>query len=210
MTVLLVLMMFAIFLTIDFFYAKAKRPVLAVAPAKSKQAGTAPRLQPSLVGGFEVPDNLRYHPGHTWALSESPNLVRIGIDDFASKLTGKIEKIALPQRGQWIRQGQKVWSIVRNGVKVDMVSPIEGSVADINEAVVEQSRAGHQRLLRRRLAGNAYSRPTPRPTSATCWAAHWPAGGPKSPRCGCSASCPAPSAPWPRMAAWPSTMWPAP
>ena len=29
-----------------------------------------------------------------------------------------------------------MWSIVRNGVKVDMVSPIEGSVADINEALV--------------------------------------------------------------------------
>ena len=136
MTVLLVLMMFGIFLTIDHFYAKAKHPVLRVAPAMSRQAATAPRLKPSLVGGFSVPDNLRYHPGHTWALSESPNLVRIGIDDFASKLTGKVEHIALPQRGQWIRQGQKVWSIVRNGVKVDMVSPIEGSVADINEAVV--------------------------------------------------------------------------
>jgi len=83
-----------------------------------------------------VPDNLRYHPGHTWALSESPNLVRIGMDDFATKLTGKVEQVNLPQRGQWIRQGQKVWSIVRNGVKVDMVSPIEGSVSDINEAVV--------------------------------------------------------------------------
>jgi hypothetical protein len=34
--------------------------------------------------------------------------VRIGMDEFASKLTGKIERIALPQRGQWIRQGQKV------------------------------------------------------------------------------------------------------
>jgi glycine cleavage system H lipoate-binding protein len=136
MTVLLVLMMFAIFLTIDFFYSKAKHPVLQVAPAMRKQDAAAARLRPSLVGGFSVPDNLRYHPGHTWALSESPNLVRIGIDDFASKLTGKVEHIALPQRGQWIRQGQKVWSIVRNGVKVDMVSPIEGSVADINEAVV--------------------------------------------------------------------------
>ena len=136
MTVLLVLMMFAIFLTIDFFYSKAKHPVLQVAPAMRKQDATAARLRPSLVGGFSVPDNLRYHPGHTWALSESPNLVRIGIDDFASKLTGKVEHITLPQRGQWIRQGQKVWSIVRNGVKVDMVSPIEGSVSDINEAVV--------------------------------------------------------------------------
>src|SRR5450755_3984916 len=136
MTVLLVLATFAIFLTIDYFYSKAKHPVLQVAPAMSKAEGaTAPRLRPSLVGGFSVPDNLRYHPGHTWALSESPNLVRIGIDDFASKLTGKIEHVTLPQRGQWIRQGQKVWSIVRNGVKVDMVSPIEGSVADINEAL---------------------------------------------------------------------------
>jgi glycine cleavage system H lipoate-binding protein len=57
------------------------------------------------------------------------------MDDFASKLTGKIEQVMLPQRGQWIRQGQRVWSVVRNGVKVDMVSPIEGSVADINEAL---------------------------------------------------------------------------
>jgi glycine cleavage system H lipoate-binding protein len=56
------------------------------------------------------------------------------MDDFASKLTGKVEQVNLPQRGQWIRQGQKVWSIVRNGVKIDMVSPIEGSVADINDA----------------------------------------------------------------------------
>jgi len=137
MTVLLVLMIFAIFLTIDFFYSKAKHPALQVAPAISKQATAAARLKPSLVGGFSVPDNLRYHPGHTWALSESPNLVRIGIDDFASKLVGKVEQVTLPQRGQWIRQGQKVWSIVRNGVKVDMVSPIEGTITDINEAVVK-------------------------------------------------------------------------
>ncbi len=79
MTVLLVLATFAIFLTIDFFYSKAKHPVLQVAPAISKVEGTATaRPRPSLVGGFSVPDNLRYHPGHTWALSESPNLVRVG------------------------------------------------------------------------------------------------------------------------------------
>jgi len=135
MTVLLVLIMFATFLTIDYFYAKAKRPVLQVAPAMGKKPAAA-ALTPSLVGGFSVPENLRYHPGHTWAAREGQMLVRIGIDDFASKLVGKVESVALPQRGQWIRQGQKVWSIVRNGVKVDMVSPIEGSVVDINDAVV--------------------------------------------------------------------------
>ena len=68
-------------------------------------------------------------------------------------MIGKVEYIDLPQRGQWVRQGQKIWSVIRNGKKVDMVSPIEGSVADINEED-SQSGAGVQRSLRRRLAGD--------------------------------------------------------
>ena len=135
MTVILVLLTFITFLLIDHFYSRKKvvtQPVLQVAPAKRE---ALPRLQPSLVGGFQVPENLRYHPGHTWALSESPSLVRVGMDDFASKLTGKIDRITLPQRGQWLRQGQKICTVYRDGNAVDMVSPIEGSVADINETV---------------------------------------------------------------------------
>jgi len=58
------------------------------------------------------------------------------MDEFASKLTGRVDRITLPQRGQWIRQGQKVCTIHRDGASVDMVSPIEGSVADINESIV--------------------------------------------------------------------------
>jgi len=134
MTVLLVLLTFTTFLLIDHFRSRhAVQPMLQVAPIKQE---TLPRLQAALVGGFQVPDNLRYHPGHTWALSESPNLVRVGVDDFAAKLTGKIESITLPQLGQWVRQGQKMCSVQRNGSKVDMLSPIEGSVSEINVAVV--------------------------------------------------------------------------
>jgi glycine cleavage system H lipoate-binding protein len=62
-------------------------------------------------------------------------MVRIGMDDFASKLVGKIESISLPQRGRWVRQGQKIWTILRDGKSVDMVSPIEGTVTDVNDAV---------------------------------------------------------------------------
>jgi glycine cleavage system H lipoate-binding protein len=136
MTVLLVLITFAIFLLIDYFRTRhaVVQPALQVSAAKHDSV--LPRLQPALVGGFEVPENLRYHPGHTWALSESPNLIRVGMDDFASKLTGKMKRVTLPQRGQWIRQGQKMCTIHRDGCAVDMVSPIEGSVSDINEAIV--------------------------------------------------------------------------
>ena len=107
MTVILVLLTFVTFLLIDHFYSR-NRVVVQPALQLARNAAATPRPQAGLVGGFRVPENLRYHPGHTWALSESPNLVRVGMDDFASKLIGKVERIVLPQRGQWIRQGQKM------------------------------------------------------------------------------------------------------
>jgi glycine cleavage system H protein len=133
MTVLLVLSTFGLFLLIDYF--RTRHAVAEPALEMEASPETRPRLQPALVAGFELPANLRYHPGHTWALQESPGLVRVGIDDFASKLTGTVDHIALPQRGQWIRQGQKLCTVHRDGSAVDMVSPIEGTVADINQAV---------------------------------------------------------------------------
>jgi glycine cleavage system H lipoate-binding protein len=134
MTVILVLLTFATFLLIDYFYSRkqAVQPVLVAAKDEK-----AVRSLPHLINGFRVPENLRYHPGHTWALSESPSLVRVGMDDFASKLIGKVERVKLPQRGQWIRQGQKIATIFRDGVSVDMVSPIEGSISDVNDNVAK-------------------------------------------------------------------------
>jgi glycine cleavage system H lipoate-binding protein len=133
MTVLLVLLTFVTFLLIDHFHS---RKVVVQPVVQAGKHDAPPRSAASFVGGFQVPEKLRYHPGHTWALSESPSLVRVGMDEFASKLTGKIERITLPQRGQWVRQGQKIWTLHRDGTSVDMVSPIEGSVADINDAAV--------------------------------------------------------------------------
>ena len=131
MTVLLVILMFTVFILIDQYLRRAKRPV-----AERPMIAPERRMASPIVGGFKVPENLRYHPGHTWALSESPTLVRIGMDDFASRLVGRIERITLPQRGQWIRQGQKVWTVFRDGKSVDMFSPIEGEVTAINDSAV--------------------------------------------------------------------------
>ena len=141
MTALLVVLMFAVFILIDHYFRTAKQPVLQAAPFAADR-GTV-ELPAPIVSGFKVPAHLRYHPGHTWALNESPTLVRVGMDEFAAKLVGKVERITLPQRGQWIRQGQKIWTVYRDGKSVDMLSPIEGQVTDINEAAIrdpEQAR----------------------------------------------------------------------
>jgi glycine cleavage system H protein len=133
MTVILVLALFVTFLVIERF--TNKRTLEYVLQTAPRTEASARKAQP-IVAGFEIPEHLRFHQGHAWALGESPNLVRAGIDDFAAKLIGEAEEVNLPQRGQWIRQGQKVWSFRVNGNLVEMVSPIEGTVADINDEVV--------------------------------------------------------------------------
>jgi len=142
MTVLLVLLTFTTFLLIDHFYGSKHVIVPAASPEKGRWTG--PRPAPSLAGGFEVRESLRYHPGHTWALSESPSLVRVGMDDFAAKLAGAVQKITLPQRGQWIRQGQKLCTLHRDGAAVDLVSPIEGSVSNVNDVLAETPELANQ------------------------------------------------------------------
>jgi len=142
MTVILVLATFIVFLLIDHFYSRrpAVRPVMEVQPQPAARAV----IQPNVVAGFQVPENLKYHPGHTWALNEGPKMVRIGIDDFAARLLGKVHTIMLPQRGQWVRQGQKIWTLERDGAKVDMVSPVEGVVTDINDNAAKDPKLAHR------------------------------------------------------------------
>jgi glycine cleavage system H lipoate-binding protein len=134
MIALLIVLTFVTAILIDHLLTRKPIPLAAEAP---KEAPQRPRLIPSIVAGFEVPDNVRYHPGHTWALAESPDLVRVGIDDFAAKLAGNVKAIDIPERGQWIRQGQRIIAMHHDGREIDLVSPIEGTVVDINPGILE-------------------------------------------------------------------------
>jgi len=131
MTVLLVLATFLAFIVLDYFLNRQK--VVATV------AVTSPRTIPPAgqhVGGFLVPDNLSYHPGHSWLVPERRNVVRVGIDEFAAALIGKADKISLPTPGQWVRQGQKALVFSRDGEEAHLVSPTEGEVVSINPDVV--------------------------------------------------------------------------
>ena len=140
MTVVLMLVMFATFLAIDFL-RKGKEAEITEAGEEAIPA--SPRLQPKYVAGFELPENRSYHPWHTWALQESPSLVRLGLDDFGARLAGKVDAITLPKRGQWLRQGQKFATLERAGRQVDLVSPVEGEVTDVNEKLITEPAAAN-------------------------------------------------------------------
>ena len=131
MTVLFVLATFFLFIVLDWLLSRNRVPVVKPVIAE------APSEADGIVNGFMVPDRLRYHAGHSWLLRERRNLVRVGIDDFAARLSGAVEGIELQKPGTWIRQGQKAWTMMRNGETSAMVSPTEGEVVEINPDVVK-------------------------------------------------------------------------
>jgi glycine cleavage system H lipoate-binding protein len=140
MTVIVMLVMFATFLAIDYLRNGKEAEITE---AREEALPASPRLQPKYVAGFELPENRSYHPGHTWALQESPSLVRVGLDDFGARLAGKVDAITLPKRGQWLRQGQKFATLQRAGRQVDLVSPVEGEVTDVNEKLITEPAAAN-------------------------------------------------------------------
>jgi glycine cleavage system H protein len=139
MTVILVLATFLVFIVLD--YAMNKGKVLASVPAEHTvpaQAGG------DFVEGFHVPQTVSYHSGHSWLVQERKGVVRVGADEFAAALLGKIDRIELPRPGQWIRQGQKVLTFFRDGQKTEMVSPTEGEVKEVNADVLNNPAALRQ------------------------------------------------------------------
>jgi glycine cleavage system H protein len=132
MTVLLMLATFLTFAVVDYLLNRKK--AIQLAPEEQAVAAVPGR---SHVDGFLVPDNIRYHPGHTWALSERKQLMRVGMDEFAAALAGHIEKIELPKPGTWVRQGQKIVAVTRKGERAEIVSPVEGEITSVNTDLIE-------------------------------------------------------------------------
>src|SRR5262252_4365 len=132
MTVILVLVTFLAFIVLDYFLNRGKAVVTVPVIEKKAMPVHAPG---EIVDGFLVPENLSYHPGHAWLTRERKGVIRVGADEFAASLVGKVERIGLPKPGQWIRQGQKVLTFYRDGEETEMVSPTEGEVLEINAEV---------------------------------------------------------------------------
>jgi glycine cleavage system H protein len=130
MTVLLVIATFVCFILIDY---------LATQRVHAREATALPAeptpVEPVWVAGYQLPEAMHYHRGHTWARPIDADTVVVGVDDFARRLLGPAKALRLPAKGTWLRQGGPAFALEVDGRSAQLVSPIEGEVIAVNEAL---------------------------------------------------------------------------
>lgn len=130
MVALLVLATFAVFITVDILLHREKYQFRVAEPVEPKP------VRVPIVAGVGLPDGLAYHPGHTWALDQGNGRIRIGLDEFAASLLGPVERLEVPPRGRWVRQGEKGWTVVTQRGPVTLLAPAEGEIVAVNDKAV--------------------------------------------------------------------------
>ncbi len=80
-----------------------------------------------------APAGLLYDKSHSWSFLEKDGTVRVGIDDFLQHVTGSITRIVMKSPGDKIRKGEQVLSVIQNGKKLNIQSPVSGTIVARNE-----------------------------------------------------------------------------
>jgi glycine cleavage system H protein len=117
MVVILVLLTFLVFITIDVVRRRrAANPAGSRLPARP------------IAHVFE-----RYfYPGHSWALVEDPRTVTVGVDDLVPRVIGKLDRIEIATTGATLRQGEPLVTLHSGSRSLSLGSPLSGVVEEIN------------------------------------------------------------------------------
>ncbi|MFC1881109.1 glycine cleavage system protein H [Thermodesulfobacteriota bacterium] len=96
------------------------------------------------VKGFKLPHGYYLHRGHTWVKIEEGSTVRIGLDDFALRLLGPLDRVEAPLMGKQVEQDRDDILLSRSSNTARVQSPISGVVTDINPELREKGNLANQ------------------------------------------------------------------
>jgi glycine cleavage system H lipoate-binding protein len=111
--------------------------VLSRAGVGPALAGTAARVGQAIRSWFHVPEGYHFHPGHSWAIPDGEDILKVGIDDFAQKLLGKLDAVVLPEPGARVESGEAGWQVDVDARRFDMLCPVRGEVVAVNEELLK-------------------------------------------------------------------------
>lgn len=87
---------------------------------------------------FQIPGGVFISDGHCWANVSEDGTAKVGLDDFAKKVIGKIGSVELPNLGMTVKKGQSLFTIEQGTRNIAFKSPLSGKVKEINKFINEE------------------------------------------------------------------------
>lgn len=88
-------------------------------------------------GEFFIPGGVWISKGHCWASLSEGGEVRVGLDDFAKKLIGRVDAYEMPSPDMVLRAGQPLFAIRQGTRRIQFLAPVSGRVARVNLGLPE-------------------------------------------------------------------------
>lgn len=131
MSAIFILLTFVLFIIANVIVRKIKTK-----KANKKSINSGTNIPFSLkVEDLVLPTGLFFHPGHTWAKIDVSGKIKVGLDDFAQKIFGKIDGIKLRKVGDTINRGERIFTVKQGKRQAAFNSPVDGIITSINEEV---------------------------------------------------------------------------
>lgn len=88
------------------------------------------------MASYQYESNLKYANTHEWARRDDATVV-VGISDAAQDMMSDIVFVELPDVGQAVAAGDAIAVVESVKAAEDIVSPVTGTVAAVNEALID-------------------------------------------------------------------------
>lgn len=89
----------------------------------------------TLAGEFSIPGGVWISKGHCWTGLSEDGTARVGLDDFAKKLIGRVDAYEMPAPDAVVRAGQPLFAIRQGTRRIQFLAPVSGRVVRVNSAL---------------------------------------------------------------------------
>lgn len=86
--------------------------------------------------GFTIPGGVFISPHHCWVSIDQAGNCKVGIDDFANKLIGQVDKVEFPDVGDKIKKDDPVFTLKQGRRAIAFRAPVSGEIIQLNDALM--------------------------------------------------------------------------
>jgi glycine cleavage system H lipoate-binding protein len=111
---------------------------------RAKQRKAVPSTAKIQTERFLIPKGFFISKAHAWVELTFAGEARIGVDDFAQKVIGTIERIEVAPLGTDLKKGETLMTVQHRNRILSIPAPVSGKVLTVNESLLASPNLIHQ------------------------------------------------------------------